>query len=207
MIILKKICWTLKDEWSSIVEFIGLLLGGLGILSTQNSLMKLIFIIIIIIGLIIVGFKVIERYLSYDKNAYPTKEEINDFMHNWLESNGKSVVFTRDMSWGNDGKVNDVLKTKARNKELTLVLSSQNQTSKELEKLGATVIEYGHLDYTPAIIFTIVDYQTMNSKVAIGQKDEQEIHRINKYSKNDAPIFYLATDLINLISKLEKKVK
>ena len=200
---MKKICWTLKDEWSSIVEFIGLLLGGLGILSTQNSLMKLIFII-----LIIVGFKVIERYLSYDKNAYPTKEEINDFMHNWLESNGKSVVFTRDMSWANDdAQVKDVLKTKARNKELTLVLSSQNQTSKELEKLGATVIEYGHLDYTPATRFTIVDYQTMNSKVAIGQKDEQEIHRINKYSKNDAPIFYLATDLINLISKLEKKVK
>ncbi|MBL1225723.1 hypothetical protein [Enterococcus sp. BWR-S5] len=128
-------------------------------------------------------------------------------MYSWLKDNGKSVVFSRDMSWANERQIKIILKEKAENNELTVILSSQNDLSKELEELGATIIEYGYLDFIPETRFTIVDYGSFRSKVAIGQKDEMEIHRINKYSQSDIPIYYLASDLIKLVKKMEKNRK
>ena len=97
-----------------------------------------------------------------------------------------------------------MLKEKAKKNELTLILSFQNNLSKELEKLGAVIIEYGYLDFIPETRFTIVDYGSLRSKVAIGQKDEMEIHRINKYSQSDIPVYYLVNDLIKLVQGIEK---
>lgn len=194
-----------KRSGSSLIELVGLILGLVGLYNTGPSILFNIFsVIVFFIIIYIIIFKIIYISKSLKDNTYPTKEKINSFMSSWLDEHGTSVIFSRDMSWAKDEEINLVLKKKAVNNELTVVLAAHNDISRELKELGATIIEYGYLDFVPETRFTIVDYGASYSKVAIGEKDDMEIHRINKYKKADAPVYYLASDLIRLIEKIEK---
>ena len=200
----KIILEVISQGWPSFIELIGLISGSIGILQMKSNLLSFLFLSIILISVVVVGFRFYKIWESINLNAYPTKESINHFMYRWLKDNGQSVVLSRDMSWASEKKITEMLKEKAKKNELTLILSFQNNLSKELEKLGAVIIEYGYLDFIPETRFTIVDYGSLRSKVAIGQKDEMEIHRINKYIQSDIPVYYLVNDLIKLVQGIEK---
>lgn len=122
-------------------------------------------------------------------------------MQSWISKPGRTVVFTRDMSWVNDTTTKDKLREKARTSELIICHPQMTPFTLELQNLGAEVYEYSNLNFTPKSRFTFINYNTASSKVAIGKTDRNHNHYIEE-SSHDNMQYFLAEDLINLIKAL-----
>ncbi len=64
-------------------------------------------------------------------------KEINAYMMRWLESGGKTAIFTNDMTWAEDQEVFDVLEAKAQRNELLVCASADNGRISKLASAGA----------------------------------------------------------------------
>ena len=123
-------------------------------------------------------------------------------MENWLSSGGRTAILSRDLSWANANTTTDILSRKAADGELTLFVSSINEQCERLADSGATVIEYGELDFTPRSRFTIIDFGKTGARVAIGSKEKGR-HKISEYQEGMHPSFALAEDCIKLLLALK----
>jgi hypothetical protein len=133
---------------------------------------------------------------------FKSDKEINSFMHRWISNSGRTIVFTRDMSWAKDSKeIQGLLKTKAQKDELSIIIPDRNELINELEKNGAKIFDYKELDYVPESRFTIIKYgQASSSRVAVGRRNGKNEHVINEFSV-DNPFFWVTQDVAKIIMK------
>lgn len=196
----------LIKSWKELIEIIGLVSSVFIIYQTENTVLSSIVSIIIIIAIGVAVYSIILSYCELKANAYHSTHAINEYMYNWLADNNRAIIFSRDMSWANDDKrIVDILKKKAEDSELTLILAERTPLVSELEKRGAQYIGYEFLDYTPRTRFTVVNYGSMDEKVAIGKEDEYGVHRINEYKSSDGIAYFLVKDLISLLIRLKNR--
>ncbi|MBL1225724.1 hypothetical protein [Enterococcus sp. BWR-S5] len=71
----KWILEVLKQSWSTVLELIGLILGGIGLFRTGLNILNVLFLLIVLISIVVVFFKIYEIGKSINLNAYPTKEK------------------------------------------------------------------------------------------------------------------------------------
>jgi len=114
------------------------------------------------------------------------------------------VIHTRDMSWASsEQRIVDLLRTKARNDELTICLRQRTTVTSALESLGATIVTYDKLGFVPQSRFTVVRAGREDAEVAIG-RSIKGVHTIATYSNGEHSVFALAQDLINVATKVNE---
>lgn len=143
-------------------------------------------------------------FIKNRPKTYDSQDEIEDYMYNWISKSGRSVIFTRDMSWCKSDKIKNLLKDKARSGDLILLMQEKTDFASSLESEGAEVYDYTNIGYTPAARFTIAHYGRGDAKVAIGRTDSKGKHRIEEFEGGVHPQFHLADDLVNIL-KLVKR--
>ena len=136
--------------------------------------------------------------------SYKNGQQINKYMYNWISNIGRIAIFTRDMSWSNEKRIRDKLLEKARAQELIICMPQANEFADELRRNGARIVEYSQINYTPQSRFTIVRYQRNDSKIAIGRTDENGKHIIQEFGSAQHPLFYVAQDLVNILTKFDE---
>lgn len=157
-------------------------------------------LLILSIGLFLLTIVfLIQDYLMNKPKICKNDQEIRDYMYRWISNGGRVVIFTRDMSWVSDREMTDMLTNKARAKELTLFLPNRIPSINDLEKAGASIIEYSNLNYTPRSRFTIINYGRDDAKVAVGKRIDVNKHLIEEYGIGQHPYFNVANDLINIL--------
>jgi hypothetical protein len=129
------------------------------------------------------------------------RQAVRRFMHNWIESSGRTAIFSRDMSWASEPDIADLLRKKAASGELTICVPTQTALTSELELGGAEILTYGRLRHVPRSRFTIRNYGRGDAEVAIGLADGNS-HRIRTYQAGRHPAFQTCEDLVEVIRKL-----
>lgn len=159
-------------------------------------------LLILSIGLFIITIVfLIQEYLENKPKMCKNDQEIRDYMYRWISKGGRVVIFTRDMSWASDREMTDMLNNKARASELTLCLPNRIPLINDLEKAGASIIDYPNLNYTPRSRFTIINYGRDDAKVAVGKRVDVNKHLIEEYGIGQHPYFNVANDLINILNQ------
>lgn len=145
-------------------------------------------------------------FLEYKNRTktYKNETEIGGYMENWISQTGRTVIFTRDMSWANNKNIKDKLVTKSRANELIMCMPKKTDLASELEGYGAEIIEYSNLNYTPSSRFTIVHYGRSDAKLAIGRTDNEGKHIITEFENGLHTQFHLAEDLVNILKEISK---
>jgi hypothetical protein len=151
--------------------------------------------------LIFVIYLIYEFFFSMPKK-YRNDGEIKKYMRNWVTKAGRTVIFTRDMSWVDNDDIKNQLRAKAGRNELIVCLPQFTAFTTELQTLGAEIYEYPNIAFTPKSRFTFINYGTPYSKVAIGRKDDSHNHLIEEYSIKNTVEYFLAEDLVNLVKAL-----
>lgn len=124
-------------------------------------------------------------------------DKIREYMKSLIETDRRCIVSSNDLSWVR-GDVREIMLTKARGGSLELVMPIPSPLSAELAAAGATVHYYGDAEFRFRSRFTLVNSDSADSWVAIGQRTSKthlirEVHVID----ND-PTLHLAKDLIDL---------
>ncbi|MEC7741374.1 MAG: hypothetical protein VYE13_02755 [Pseudomonadota bacterium] len=155
-------------------------------------------------------FGVLSAYSAYDDymnfsqeshKTYSTTKKVNKFMNQWVQNEGRTVIFTRDMSWGEEFEIKPTLMRKARAKQLKIYLQSRTDLSDELQTAGADIVEYSAAAYEPKSRFTIVGAGKQGARVAVGTKRNGK-HVVYKFESGDDPVFAIAEDLTEMLGKL-----
>lgn len=154
------------------------------------------------IGIILFVYTVYHEY-EHMPARMKSEQEISEYMYDLIDSGGNIAICSRDMSWadGND-TIEDLLREKAQDNELTIYLPEKTDFVTGLESHGAQIYEYGELDYVTESRFTIVNRGRMDAKLAIGRRRE-DIHTVEEVYIGDSATFHLAKDIIELISRVE----
>ena len=142
------------------------------------------------------------RYLNNRKKIYRNKKEIHDYMLNWISNTGRTIIFTRDMSWAVTNNMQLKLTEKSTMGELILCMPKKTKLAEILEKKGAEVYIYPNLDYMPISRFTIIRYGRSDSKVAIGRAIDNGKHSIEEFEKGLHSQYHLAEDLFMVLKKM-----
>lgn len=139
------------------------------------------------------------RPISYDEMDKKSRDE---YMKRLISTDEHIFVFTKSMSWADSTDIKEILKNKAKQRELTICIPKSIPQAQELKEYGAKVIEYDYLDYTPMARFTIVRYSTDSAKLSVG-RTVNDTHTIEEYRLGEHTCFSLATDLIRILEKLD----
>lgn len=141
----------------------------------------------------------INDYMKSRPRKYSSSTNIARYMKNWVSSNGRTVIFSRDLSWVGSGKILEVLCNKSIRKELTVFLEHETELSNKLALHGANVITYGHLGHVPRSRFTIIGYERDGARVAVGAQSPDGKHQIQEFQMGTHPCYALAEDLVKLL--------
>jgi hypothetical protein len=156
-----------------------------------------------------------ERLRGFRKTS-----KINRFMHDWISTEGRVAVFSRDMSWV-EGEVHEswrervsrrarrdqrkttreLLAEKAGRGELIVCMPTRNTLAAELEREGASVLTYADLDLVPQSRFTIVRHGRADAHVAIGRALGGK-HVIETFGNGQHPAFGMAEDLVRFVERV-----
>lgn len=143
-----------------------------------------------VIFLIIYIILQIKKYKSEFVNSvyHNSKEEVNKYLLDWLNSGGRTVIFTRDLTWADESiDIKNILQSKARKNELTICLYQNTQTTIELQKIGAKIYVHNLPDNQLKSRFTIVDYGTNNPKITVGLRLRDGKFLNERYDMNNNP--------------------
>jgi hypothetical protein len=151
-----------------------------------------------IISCMFLTFREIVNSVRFAPKIYRSTKRINAYMHRWVSSGGRVVIFSRDMSWAGDGAIRKLLSEKARRNELTVCLERTIPLTNELQKEGAQVVTYQHLGHVPRSRFTIVDFGREGARVAVGVKFGND-HVIQEFQSGFHPFFAVAEDLVKFL--------
>jgi len=134
------------------------------------------------------------------------QDSIKNYMHDWIKHGRRVAIWSRDMSWANQPEILELLKQKAKGGNLILCLPKLNACAKSLTEIGAETVIYGNAKVLkdPASRFTIINYGTVGSRVAVG-RSEGNSHVIDEFSAGNHPAFHLADDLVSLARQLASK--
>ncbi|MES2987810.1 MAG: hypothetical protein V4808_07880 [Pseudomonadota bacterium] len=123
---------------------------------------------------------------------------INRYMRRFVARDGRTVIFSRDLSWGSQPKAKAALLKKARAGELIVYIHHMVPLAIELEEAGAKLVEYGATGLEPRSRFTVVGYGKEGSRVAVGSK-KNGWHMVYEFDTGENPVHALADDLIRCL--------
>lgn len=152
--------------------------------------------------LILIAWDILD-HINSSPRSYKDEESINNYMRNWVNSGGRVVIFSRDMSWASEINTKNILISKAERRELTICIESKSALTNELENAGARVIVYGYL-HVPRSRFTIVDFEKEGARVAVGEK-QHGVHVIQEYRNGEHPYFGVAEDLVKFLVSFDRE--
>jgi hypothetical protein len=185
----------------SLASLIGLLFTIKNPNSSFNGWQWLLLFLAITFFVVFIGV-IIWEYITKKPLIFKNAKGIRDYMYKWIENGGRTVIFTRDLSWVSDDAMKDMLNNKARRGELTICMPNKISKVEEFEKSGATIVVYSSLNYTPLSRFTITNYGRDDAKVAVGKSMSSGNHLIEVYGNGEHPYFQVANDLINIINSI-----
>lgn len=136
-------------------------------------------------------------------HKYKSPEKINDYMFRWIYRGGRVVVFTRDMSWAQDRRIENLLLDKAKRNELSICLPQPIELTQKLSAAGAEIFTYENVEHIPLSRFTIINDGRMDASVAIGRQINGT-HVIEEFAVGQHPVFAVAKDLTDIIRGLAK---
>lgn len=138
-----------------------------------------------------------------NRKQYPKQNDINEYMKKWVGQQGRTVILTRDMSWSNTKDVQQILKAKAQSNELTILIETKTELTKELEEFGGNIVEYGRHGFVPRTRLTVCDYERHGSRIAVATKKSGK-HIISELDEDNEPAFSLAHDLVRILLNARK---
>ncbi len=150
-----------------------------------------------------VGAVLQEFWASYKNRVLKFRKDsaIKKYMYKWISQDGRAVIFSRNLSWINDKKIETLLLSKAKSKELTICLPERLSLVEGLEEAGAEICVYPELQYDPEVSFTIIRQGRMDARVAVGRTIKRK-HVIEEFGLGEHPVFHVANDLTNVIIRL-----
>ena len=163
-----------------------------------------IFIGISMVFLFRVGWLEIKQYNKIKRFPAHDKSRINNYMHSWISMGDRVAIFTRDMSWGNDRRIKNLLSLKAQKDELSIYVPITKPLIEELKAKGAHVFTYSQLEVDPQSRFTIINYGKGDAQVAIGRTYGDK-HIIEEFAVGDHPVFNVVVDLVRFLTEYNKK--
>ena len=128
-------------------------------------------VIVWLIVLLYIGFE-INSYISLrrKKITHSSAVKVHEYLYKWIETGGRTLIFTRDFTWAKSSpQMYSLLEKKAKNKELIICLLQKNEATEALEKCGAEV--YQHNVTSLKSRFTIVNYGTVSPRITVGSRD------------------------------------
>ena len=128
--------------------------------NSQNELPWQIFAgLICVLNVAAIIWETISYFHSAPKRFRLTRQDkIRRYMIKWLRSGGRTVIFTRDMTWV-DATVQQILLAKAQRHELTMCIEHPLPIADALQREGAEIISYGELGVVPQSRYTIIDFE------------------------------------------------
>lgn len=157
----------------------------------------------LVLGLFLAYMRV-RSYLASRPICLEPGREIRDYMYNWISKGSQVMIFSRDLTWANDHEMRTLLKKKAKRGELSICLRAHISLSDELRIAGATIFTYGGLDFTPSARFTIINHGRSDAHLAIGRVSEGK-HIVREIVSGQDPLFALASDLADIVMKVNQK--
>jgi len=153
---------------------------------------------------IVLFFVEAKRIAQESHKTFFWEWSINRYMANWVSRLGRSVILSRDLSWGDTPKARSALISKARKGDLTIYLATENDLSRELAEAGAEIVYYGHTGFMPKSRFTVIGFGQDVARVAVGsQRKGRRI--VYEYDTGEHPITALSEDLTSLLTMVGKK--
>ncbi|MCY7152821.1 hypothetical protein [Streptococcus mitis] len=184
--------------------FFEVILTCIAFKTDSNSLLKIIFLVLIILYCLYTSYRIYILWCKYTKNIFSQDEEIKEYMKKWVNKDGQTVIVSRDLSWVDPhDDTYQILVEKAKNAELTIILQEPKEYIRELEIEGARIYDYSHLNFTPKNRFTFIHYGRSNPRLAIGYQDG-DVRKIREYEKSGTIEYSLAEDLCNLLKEVSK---
>jgi len=180
---------------ASIIAFIFLFINE------EKSSISIIHYVFFITFIVAVVLMLVQAYLNRSR-SYKDEKEISQYMQKWVSKIGRTVIFTRDMSWANTSDIKAKLLEKSTSHELIICMPNKTKLAIELENAGAEVIEYKNINYTPKSRFTIIHYGRNDSKLAIGRTNQKGEHEISEFENGAHTQFHLAEDLVNILREI-----
>lgn len=165
-----------------------------------------VLICICVLSLVLAIYEEIKLYRSKKGKVYSSKENVRNYMYKWISQEGVTFIFSRDLSWVSDEEMKNLFRNKARNRELKLCVAESIPFVTELADLGAEIYTYKQLDYTLKTRFTFVKVGRIDCKVAIG-REVKGSHFIEEFKATDEPVFSIASDLMEVLSRGNRLVK
>lgn len=129
---------------------------------------------------------------------YKDKKKIQKYMCNWIRWNGRAAILSRDLSWADDIVVQEALFSKARDRELVIIIEKDIDLSNKLKEQGAEVFTYQFSQHIPRSRFTIMNFERDGARVAIGVGQNGK-HVIQEFQSGEHPLYAVAEDVVKFI--------
>lgn len=162
--------------------------------------------IIFLLGFLGLVFEIWNAISDYRKDygrifADDDKTGIDEYLTHFIETGESVAVLSHDMSWIDDANF-EMLKNKAKRKELLLFLPAETENVKQLKELGADVRYFGSIINDPAKALiksrmTVVNWNKAFPKLTYPIKKDG--WHINHEVPAGEPANQLALDLIQLL--------
>ena len=162
----------------------------------------LVLYIVLIILVIVAVARAILAWPEWPIRTYLVNNQagISRYLYRRIDSGGRIVLWTRDMSWAEGEKMAELLRRKAQRDQLIICLPRETQKSDELKQIGAEVFAYG-TDHATDYRFIIINYGQDGSRVAM-VRPGANIHWIQEYAAGDEhPAFHMAHDLVRMVQE------
>ena len=164
---------------------------------------------VFIVGVLAIIYIVIQIHSLYKYNfnssIHNTKQKVNEYLLDWLNKGSRTVIFTRDLTWADEStEILNTLERKARNKELTICLYRNTDTTKHLRDLGAEVYVHNLSENQLKSRFTIIDYGKSNPKITVGTRNNSGQFVNERYDMKTNPNACTAfIELFELVKRQE----
>lgn len=174
-------------------------------LADQKSLVLALHLVLMVFALISLVFTLRHEFKGYIR--VKNREKINRKIIEFIETTGKTVILSRDLSWVDEATIGRFRqKVTQCGDNLTIFLPRETQTSKTLSEF-ADVRYYGGIFGDPSkqltSRFTIIHYGTDSVRVTYPQEDT--FWHINTEFAHSDPALTLARDIVKLLDWITKK--
>lgn len=198
-----------RDKLLELISFIGTVVSIISFffLEIEWSMAKIILMIALIV---LLGLAVYFLFIKRETKTYKSQEEINEFMKNWIKTNGVVKIFSRDLSWLDD-EMYGILQAKGG--DLYLYVEKKNEKIEKILQMNpeSKIFFYEDIGFIPNSRFTIIHANKDEKQIAIAIKEQKgykklkHIIYISKDSDIDKKILGLANDLMNCMECRRKK--
>ena len=161
-------------------------------------------------------------FLRLKPRRMKSDRRIRRFMYDWIKSEGRVVIFSRDLSWVEqadqpsiwgrmrrrplpaESRIRLLLRRKAAAQELVVCVPNGIPLTKALAAEGADIRTYSDLEVVPSSRFTLVRHGRVDTALAIGRR-VGNVQEIEVISVGEHPAFGLAEDLVAFVTAIDER--